>query len=87
MRSIPLLILTLAACGAGEGKRTTVAQESTHATAAAAGTVVEDDLPRAAGRLNHDHCGAGRGGGRGRAERDIAGLSRVADGDRAGRSG
>ena len=39
MRSIPLLVLTLAACGAGEGKRTIVAQESTHATAA--GTVMD----------------------------------------------
>ena len=37
MRSIPLLFLTLAACGAGEGKRTAVGQESTHATVAAAG--------------------------------------------------
>jgi hypothetical protein len=30
MRSIPLLLLTLAACGAGEGNRTAVAQEPAH---------------------------------------------------------
>jgi hypothetical protein len=52
MRSIPLLFLTLAACGAGEGKRTTVAQESTHATAAAAGTVVDTTAKTAPARAD-----------------------------------
>ena len=37
MRSIPLLFLTLAACGAGEGNRTAIAQQPAHtATAVAA---------------------------------------------------
>jgi hypothetical protein len=35
MRSIPILFLALAACGAGEGKSTIVAQQPTHVAAAA----------------------------------------------------
>jgi hypothetical protein len=35
MRSIPLLVLTLAACGAGEGNRTAIAQEPAHPAAVA----------------------------------------------------
>ncbi|MEP7086345.1 MAG: hypothetical protein ABI884_03330, partial [Gemmatimonadota bacterium] len=46
MRSIPLLFLTLAACGAGEGKRTTVGQESTHTTRTAAGAVADTTTRR-----------------------------------------
>ena len=38
MRSIPILFLTLAACGAGEGNRTAVAQQPAHPAAAAADT-------------------------------------------------
>jgi hypothetical protein len=36
MRSIPILFLTLAACGAGEGKSTVVAQQPAHPSVAAA---------------------------------------------------
>ena len=38
MRRIPLLYLTLSACGAGEGKSTVVAQETAHPAVAAIST-------------------------------------------------
>jgi len=52
MRSIPLLVLTLAACGAGEGNRTAIAQEPAHpavaaASAATVGQRASDSLARA----------------------------------------
>jgi hypothetical protein len=49
MRSFPLLFLTLAACGAGEGNRTVVAQQPAHPTVAAvpAETTAKPASPRA----------------------------------------